>query len=118
MYIVKPSKNWAGSKAGETYVLERANAGQLLVMQKPEMIEQVDGLKLRGKGTLIVRPGGIGDLVHMDAAVREVAKHTSGDGGTQCYILHGVKCGLHGWKSVLYILYCVYVLYVCWLVYT
>lgn len=78
MYIVKPSKNWAGSKAGETYVLERANAGQLLVMQKPEMIEQVDGLNLRGKGTLIVRPGGIGDLVHMDAAVREVAKNTSG----------------------------------------
>lgn len=78
MYIVTPSQDWAGTKAGTAYVLERSNAGHLMVMQKPEKIEQVEMLNLSGSGTLIVRPGGIGDLVHMDAAVREVYKHADG----------------------------------------
>jgi ADP-heptose:LPS heptosyltransferase len=75
MYKATLSKDYMGCKAGDTILLERANAGHVLVMQKPLAFEEADPGQAHGEGGhLIVRPGGIGDLVHLGVSIREVAK--------------------------------------------
>jgi ADP-heptose:LPS heptosyltransferase len=71
MFIVKLTEDCLGGKAGEWYYMESTNAGQVLVFQEPEHIERIEAIKTTGDtGTLIVRPGGIGDLVHLAATIK------------------------------------------------
>ncbi len=75
MFVIEPSKDFSGTKAGTRYLMERANAGQLMILQTPNSIEYHNHIEPTGTdGTLIVRPGGIGDLVHLHATVREIRK--------------------------------------------
>ena len=71
MYIVTPSKDFLETKGGETYLLERVNAAHLLMFQKPEIMHYFNEPVCHGDdGVLVVRPGGIGDLVHLSPTLK------------------------------------------------
>lgn len=74
MYKAKLSEAFWDCEKGDVLVLERQNAGQLLVMQKPDFCDHVPDYTPTGDaGTLIVRPGGMGDIVHLGPAIKQVA---------------------------------------------